>query len=420
MKPRSRQRGAMSLQMVVLLVPVMFGFMGFGIDLGRMYLVRGELNHAAEAMALSAAEKLIGTEASLTDATLAARLVLDNATGHGAKFNFGSVVIGESTGLLTSEAPEPSYFETAAAAIGEDSNATGGEAAGPTARHVRVDLRADAPLVFWAMLSLGQERRTSIAARAVAGISPPLCTACGILPIAIAAISQEDTTDFGFIPGTRYTLGFQCTGTPLPAPLPGTTARIPYLIFNRFNDTSPLEETQQLYRIGAQGLLPSTVAAQSCISISAEEIGWTTAAPLNCTQNAVPPAVRALTCGLAARFEVSPSDACQVVPDVNTLGGSYIPDNDVTDIEDYTTYAGNARRLMSVAIVDALAQSGPMIVLGFRQFLIEPNQNDVTITPADLNGRFGALYVGSVAPIREGRFDGCTQTAGPWKVVLHR
>jgi hypothetical protein len=38
---------------LVILVPVLFGFMGFAIDLGRMYLIRGELNTAANAMAVA-------------------------------------------------------------------------------------------------------------------------------------------------------------------------------------------------------------------------------------------------------------------------------------------------------------------------------------------------------------------------------
>ncbi len=41
----------MSMQMLVFLVPVIFGLMGFALDLGRLYLVRGELMHAAEAKA---------------------------------------------------------------------------------------------------------------------------------------------------------------------------------------------------------------------------------------------------------------------------------------------------------------------------------------------------------------------------------
>ena len=61
-----------------------------------------------------------------------------------------------------------------------------------------------------------------------------------------------------------------------------------------------------------------------------------------------------------------------------------------------------------------------MMVLGFRQFLVDPNPDATNINPTDQNGRFVALYIGSVAPVKQGRFDGCTQAAGPGKVVLHQ
>src|SRR5437867_1657525 len=88
------RRGAMSIQMLVLLVPVMFGLMGFGLDLGRLYLIRGELAQAAQAMAMAAAARLNGTAQGLTDATAAANATLDDSSGHGNKYNFGSLLIG--------------------------------------------------------------------------------------------------------------------------------------------------------------------------------------------------------------------------------------------------------------------------------------------------------------------------------------
>ena len=42
------------------------------------------------------------------------------------------------------------------------------------------------------------------------------------------------------------------------------------------------------------------------------------------------------------------------------------------------------------------------------------------IVPGDTNGRFPAMYVGTVAPLKQGRFDGCQITNGPGKVVLHQ
>ena len=71
-------------------------------------------------------------------------------------------------------------------------------------------------------------------------------------------------------------------------------------------------------------------------------------------------------------------------------------------------------------MVDSVATTATMTVLGFRQFLLMPNQNATNLNASDASGRFIGMYIGSVAPVPQGRFDGCTQTAGPGKVVLHQ
>src|SRR6185437_11228554 len=174
----------MSLPLLVIMVPVLLAMMGFAIDLGRLYLVRGELNQAASAMALAGASQLIGTSASLGNATTAAQQSLDDSAGAANKYLFGSVQIGQSTGNLTSTVSPPAFFATIA-----DANAAsaGGstQADGTTARHVQIAITADAPLIFWSLMPGGESRKTTVAATATAGISAPVCTACGIEPFAV-------------------------------------------------------------------------------------------------------------------------------------------------------------------------------------------------------------------------------------------
>ena len=88
-----------------------------------------------------------------------------------------------------------------------------------------------------------------------------------------------------------------------------------------------------------------------------------------------------------------------------------------------------ARRLITVPIVDAITTpfTAPMTVLGFRQFLVEPNPDGTFMDPNDRFGRFLAQYVGSPAPVRQGYIDdrfqlGCPApvASGPGKVVLHQ
>ncbi len=414
-----REAGTVSLEMLVILVPVIFGLMGFAVDLGRLYLIRAELKTAASAMALAAAEKLIGTDAALDAATAAARSVLDSESGYGNRYNFGGTAIGGTSGFLASEAPDPVYYGAVADALesGESEETTAG---GATAKYAKVTITAEAPLLFWSFLPLGIERKTAVRAQAVAGLSPPLCTACGIEPLAIAPLDAEDTTHFGYTLNTKYTLAYLCAGQPAPTALAGSMVQ--YLLLNRYNPEATVfaDDSTQLYRIGAQGLPGSTDPALGCVKVNSEEgeVVWESGAPLACNQNA-PAAVTSLLCGLWTRFDAAVPEACGSIAEVDALQ-AYQADTDISDLEDYAAYIGNARRVITVAIVESLSGSGSMTVLGFRQFLVEPNPNGVNINPSDADGRFVALYIGSVVPLQQGRFDGCQVAAGPGKVVLHQ
>jgi hypothetical protein len=415
--------------------------MGFALDLGRLYLIRGELNQAASSMALTAAGKLIGTAQSLDDATAASQQLLDDSTGHGLKYNFGANLIGQTTGLLSSAPPTPAFFSTMAAATGNPS-AIGDQADGTTARHVQVTLTADAPLLFWSFLSVGQSRTTPVSVQAVAGISSPVCVACGIEPLAVAAISADDTTDYGFVAGQRYTFTYQCTPSPPANPLPtGLSGSVVFYVLLDHYDPSNVvaDEPQQLYRTGAAGLVPSGTRALSCVTIGAQEAlygtnsGGTSAQPRVCGTG-VASVVTNMLCGLYSRLDTSQTApaACSTVTDVDALTLSYPPDSDITDLDDYTAYVGNARRVITIPIVDTFSDMTAMTVLGFRQFLIEPNPGDVVTNPSDQYARFVALYIGmspadsntTPVPVKQGSISGCANGApagqGPGKVVLHQ
>jgi Flp pilus assembly protein TadG len=406
----------------VILVPVLIGFLGFAVDLGQLYLIRGELKAAADAMALAAAAKLIGTEASIADATTASALPNDASGGFGNKYNFGSLTLGQDAGGdLTNTIAEPQFFSTYAAAVGTP-DASGSSASSTEARHVAVQVTADAPLLFWSFLSLGQSRKTPIVGYAVAGASAPLCTACAILPIAIAAISADDSTDFGMTRGSRYTLGFQCNGAPTPGLLASSVQRLPYLLLNRYDDAATIfsDESTQAYRIGAQGLPGNVNQALGCMQINAVEQVWTSAPSQACNTNTVPARISNILCGLASRFSSDVPAACANVAEIDSLAPAYTQDTDLTDLDDYSQYTGNKRRIVTIPVVDALNSGGTMTILGFRQFLVEPALGDTTLNISDPNGRFSALYIGYPVPVQQGSFSGCSITAGPGKVVLHQ
>jgi Flp pilus assembly protein TadG len=445
----SRRRGTFSLQLLVVLVPVFFGLMGFAVDLGRLYLIKAELNQAATAMALAAAGQLIGTAAATDNATNTANQLVDDSTGHAARYNFGGNIIGQTTGLLTSQINSPAFFATMADATGAGGNSAS-QADGTTARHAQVTLTADAPLLFWSFLSLGQSRSTPIGAVAVAGISAPLCVACDIEPFAIAAIDSSDTTDFGFGPaGAYYTFAYQCSvqlpANPAPASLLGTV--VSYVLIDHYDVTnSAQDESQQLYAAGANGLLPAATGDTgpaggpiSCLRIGDAEFVWgsqtggSSGSPAQLCGNGVPNVAHMMLCGVFARLDQSqspPSDCNNFVTDVSTLATAFSFDSDVSDPGgDYTAYTGNGRRVITVPVVDNLTA---LNVLGFRQFLVVPDPGGTTTTPSDQWGRFAALYMGmspadsntTPAPVKQGTISGCQNGAqagpGPGKVVLHQ
>ncbi len=430
----------MALQLLVILVPVIFGLMGFALDLGRLWMIRGELHQAASAMALAAASQMNGATASALDnMTNAANQALNETNGN--KYNFGSTVI--PAGTVT-------CFSSFADASSNNQGATTDCSSAPPV-FVQASISVPAPLLFWSLLPGGESRTTTVAAYAVAGVSAPVCTGCGIVPVAVQApdSSGADQVDWGFVPGALYTFYSSCTGT-TPGSIAGTP--VPYVILNRID--SALDESDQIFRQGAQGLTGPTTSAPTLTEVNASctaapatpsscvNIGDVESLPISgnatpgqCSPGTAPKDVTNLLCGLQTRLSTDAPGLCQTnVTDFATLSLAYQPDTFPDYITDGTTYNGNGRRVMTVAVVNALASdtscSQAMTVVGFRQFLLEPAA-DGSFDPTDPNGRFAALYLGTVAPVSQGWFDqryapSCRTYlpspggSGPGKVVLHQ
>jgi Flp pilus assembly protein TadG len=422
---RLNQRGSVTVWVLVIFVPVLLGLAGFALDLGILYSAKGELKTAANAAALAAAQQLIGTDAAPIAAQTAALQTIETASGLGNKYYFNGYPLNQSTGSLTSTMSDPAYFSDAADAIASGTDDTIAQTTGALAKYVRVTMTADTPLLYWSLLPVAAEHKASVVATAVAGVSPPLCLACSTLPIAIAAPNSADTTDYGLLLGTNYSFFYNCiTGGPgggAPTILPGATLNIPYVLLNRLDPNATLfpDETAQSFRYSAAGMPGSANTAQACFRVNNVESIWVNA-PVNRCGAAISSVVTAELCGLDTRFESTTQTACAAIPGIDTLSTIYQPDSDITFDDLYTDYTGNGRRILTVAVVDSTTTTATMTVLGFRQFLLMPNQNATNINASDASGRFIGMYIGSVAPVPQGRFDGCTQTAGPGKVVLHQ
>ena len=455
--------GAMTLQLLVILVPVLLGLLGFAVDLGRLYLIRGELNEAANAMAISAAQNLNGTEAAEENAALAMNATTDQTLGDGNSYNFGiDPLNGYSTGILNNTIAAPLFFDDMTDAV----SGTGTTSAdSTTARYVQVNIQADAPLLWWSLLTLGQAQKTTVGAVATAGISAPLCTVCRMEDFAVADQSAgADPVDFGFVYNTKYTFHFDCTGAAgtSTALLDDATISIPYVLIDRYNPNNPVtaDETEQLFWIGDGGLPPLPMSGGNatanipfaCFMVDGSggdvEYLWgnggnggTSTVPGACSAAAVNAQVEEMLCGLYGRFgdpnaltTSTGASICAGVTDLVDIATTYQVDTDLNDYDDYTLYGGNGRRVITVPIVDALTTSatGTMAVLGFRQFLVTPfaDTNSSYIDPSDAHGRFSAIYIGNVVPVKQGYYNAqgtsplapnsCSIVDGPGKVVLNQ
>ena len=417
------QSGQSLVLIAVLLVFVLFGFLGFAVDLGRLYLIRGELNVAAEQMALVAAQELAGTSAAADNAQTAIDLL--QSEGNDNRFNFGSNAVG-GDGPLVSEIGELELFSTFGDATGTGTSG-GSISSASEARYLRVTIRADAPLTFWRFLPVqGIGGTTSVQTTALAGISAPVCTACGIEPLAVSPVDFEDTTDFGWVRGIKYTFYSQCTGAPAPPLLANTADRIQYTVLNRSIDNSTLDTDQQLFQLSAGGIpappfpLPDETNL-ACPTIGGADLRLPQVSVAACTQPNRGAVATGLLCGLNARLNQVPHTGCVNITDIDTLIQAFPPDTDIEQIDDYTEYAGNRRRIFTVAVVDAIpfAVGTEMNVLGFRQFLLEPDPDSTELNPNGQWGRFTAMYIGFPAPVKQGSFGTCGVTQGPGKVVLH-
>ncbi len=407
---RRNQRGATAIQLLVILVPVAMALIGFAVDLGIIYSIKSELKTAASAMALASAAQLMGTDASVDSSTAAAQVTANN-------YYFGGLPIGQTNGTLTSTVNPPALYATLVDAL-----SGGGQTSGALARHVRVDLTAQTKLLFWSFLPIVSDRNISVAATAVAGMSAPLCQACGIEPIAVAALDQTDPVDFGFVANTKYSLAYLCTGTPTPAVLPGASRTLSYVLLNRLDPNATVfpDESSQVFRDTAGGMPGNGDSTVACFRVANTETIWVNATTNACSANRVVADVTDALCGLDARFESTPAAACSGITSIEDIAPAYSPDTDLNDYDIYTDYAGSGRRLITIPIVDTVSGTAAMTVLGFRQFLLIPTQGSTALTPSDSLGRFVAQYAGTVAPVRQGRVDGCTISNGPGKVVLHQ
>jgi hypothetical protein len=301
----------------------------------------------------------------------------------------------------------------------------------------------DAPTLFLAYISNGNNTRPQVRTASIAGIGAPLCTVSGSDDIAVTAVDPTDANDYGFIPGNYYTMyltlsqqspNLAACRAAVPALLTGTVGAAEYTILNHTPAGQPVDPDGELFLLGATGINPAGSAdgtTTGSITVGTVDTAMPGIAGTTC---ATATAARDYMCGINVRFGIDPTlvTSCSAINNVGTLAASYPPDVDPGPVDgslqDYPQligdppYLGNARRVITAAIVDA---SATLTVLNFRQFLIEadPSGNGPGVnvsTGAVFRGAMRAQYIGVPVPVKLGSNAGfCQITRGVGKLVLY-
>ena len=205
-------------------------------------------------------------------------------------------------------------------------------------------------------------------------MTAPLCSASGIDGLAIVDQSGgADPDNYGLIPGHFYTLSLTSQ-----AALTDTDLTVPYLILDHFpNGVQSADLDGLLFELAAGGLsTASGLTPPGTVTIGSVEIAYPDG--VAALQGSTTTAGADVLCGLNIRFGVDPSQFPNCNVEFADLGSLFRPDTDIgadtyqagVGLQDFAIeYDGNARRILTVPVVDSADTTTPT-VLNFRQFLI--------------------------------------------------
>jgi hypothetical protein len=431
-----------SVYLALLLTFMLFSLLVMAIDVGRLYMVQGELQTAVDAAALAAATRLTGSSCATlyADAQMAAAFDSTGATASGTpndnRFNMRLYQIGPNSDVPATPA---SYYYSL---LSDAQAASSPVADGPSARYVRVELSVAMPVIFTRFLSLTRPATQPVAVAGIAGVSSAVCAACFIEPLAVVAIDATDEINYGFQVGQYYTFYLSpvqrvlqrgCPVTRPSAPLTDTIDFAQYLILNHYPWGPDSGVDGQIFRLGAAPIIKSPDTENpdpGCVSVDATEVSNANFPSTTCA--AATQMGRDFLCGLNTRFGVDPtSNACANVEGATDLTPLLRADTDPGiegALQDYgVEYCGNQRRVLTVAIID---DPTLLTVLNFRQFLLQNSDGLLGLNVAGTGAApvytapFRAEYIGYAAPIASGNVGGACMTlhpllVGPGRPVLH-
>jgi hypothetical protein len=287
---------------------------GIGIDVGRLYVTRMELQTFADEAALAAAFELDGTPAGMTRAENMAAAG-PSGGGYSNLWNFGTTTI-TSVAATFASSPTGTF-------ISNPTNDTG-------LRYVKVTASANINMYFLP-LAPGIASSQTPSAYAIAGQNPQSSMGDGLAPFSPTAHNVSDA-NFGFTAGTMYTLRWAPSGRRNKAG--GSCAGD--------NGFDPGSSDDRGYVDVGQGTGASNVRAAVVNNNFLLPSNFQVGSTLNMLsgQESVPTSVQ-------ERFD---------------------QDSDTTATT-YSTYNGNGRRLLTVVINDGGSTAK---AVGFALFFLQP------------------------------------------------
>jgi Flp pilus assembly protein TadG len=194
-KSRKGERGSILAMSAVGMLSVLLA-VGLGVDISHFYLVKTELQNAADASALAAASAINSHPSGIIEGTNRAI----NAAKNSYEFNNTNVNFTASNVTWAVNLDGPYLSVAAASAPGVATNI----------RFVKVTTPDSSVGVSFAASVLGKNHNLS--ASATAGLSVPLNTTCNFIPLSV--LIDDDTTKL--VPGQTYTIRANTGGAPSP------------------------------------------------------------------------------------------------------------------------------------------------------------------------------------------------------------
>ena len=205
---RRRERGSIMIMTAIFAVLLLL-MVGMCLDISRLYLVRAELQNAADAAALTAARELNGGSGGIDDAI--ARITGGNSVANTQGLRAKTAV---SIATISFAANLNGAYTLAYDSSNPAVNANAAKAIASTIRFVRVTTQPTSTNILFASSVLGASQSQS--REAVAGRSVGLSGTCDFFPAAVALNDADNNPGNGYqLPaeGTLMTLSFnQGTG----------------------------------------------------------------------------------------------------------------------------------------------------------------------------------------------------------------